>query len=381
VIIQDTTSKIYCQWIEIEPKSTRKSMEVKNLDFIMSLKFLFILSILFLSALVISTRVGNGLFFGQDAVMSGETKSIFLSPAQIAATEKGNLYIVWSDSKTVYFTSGLGNQTKLNPAVILSDDNKLVYPPQLYATERGDVYVVWVDKNSTSGDSDIIFRSSNDSGKHFDDSKKLRGSKLLSFSPQISATERGDVYVVWVDKNSTSGDSDIIFRSSNDSGKHFDDSKKLRGSKLLSFSPQISATERGDVYVVWVDKNSTRGDSDIIFRGSNDSGNNFNSRINLNRGGHLLSYSISPQIAATENGNIYVVWTDHFTQFREISDRGGIVGEIVSIGNISATSINPRIAATENGDIFLTWIEIKNTTSYPSLTYQKISKHYFDRNE
>jgi hypothetical protein len=327
VIIQDTTSKIYCRWIEIEPKSTRKSMEVKNLDVIMSLNFLFILSILFLSALVISTQVGNGLFFGHDAVMSGETKSIFLSPAHIAATEKGKLYIVWSDSKTVYFTSGLGNQTKLNPAVILSDINKLVYPPQLYVTEKGDVYVVWVDKNGTSGDSDIIFRSSNDSGKHFDDSKKLRGSKLLSFSPQISATEKGDVYVVWVDKNGTSGD------------------------------------------------------SDIIFRGSSDSGNNFNSRINLNRGGHLLSYSISPQIAATEKGDIYVVWTDHFTQFREISERGGIVGEIVSIGNNSATSINPQITATEHGDIFLTWIEIKNTTSYPVMTYERISKEFFNRNK
>jgi hypothetical protein len=248
-------------------------MKVKKMNGILSLNSLCILLFLFLSALWISTQIGHGLFFGHDVGLPSQTKSIFLSPAQITATEKGKIYIVWSDNKTVYFASSLGNQTRLDPAIILSDINKLVYPPQLYATEKGDVYVVWVDKNGTSGD------------------------------------------------------------------------------------------------------------SDIIFRGSSDSGNNFNSRINLNRGGHILSYSISPQIAATEKGEIYVVWSDHFTQFREISQRGGIVGEIVSIGNNSATSINPQITATGHGDIFLTWIEIKNTTSYPVMTYEKISKEFFNRSK
>ena len=100
--------------------------------------------------------------------------------------------------------------------------------PQIAATEKGDVYVVWVDKNNKTGDSNIEFINSNDSGKSFSLRKELTGDKSLSFFPQLTATEKGDVYVVWVDKNNKTGDTDITFRSSNDSGMSFDDRKKLK---------------------------------------------------------------------------------------------------------------------------------------------------------
>ena len=161
------------------------------------------------------------------------------------------------------------------------------------ATEKGDVYVVWVDKNSTSGDSNIVFVNSNDSGKTFSLRKEIMDNDLLSFSPQIAATEKGDVYVVWVDKNSTSGDSNIVFVNSNDSGKTFSLRKEIMDNDLLSFSPQIAATEKGDVYVVWVDKNSTSGDSNIVFVNSNDSGKTFSLRKEI-MDNNLLSFS--PQI-------------------------------------------------------------------------------------
>ena len=423
-------------------------------------KCVFFLLSLYLIAMCISTQSSDALYFGHDTIIGQKEPTIILNARQMMATEKGNVFVVWTDNKTIYFTSSHDSRAKFGPSVVLSDPNKLASSPQLYATEKGDVYVVWVDKNSTTGARNIIFRSSNDSGRHFDNSLILTGNKLLSFSPQLYATEKGDVYVVWVDKNSTTGDNTIlfrksnnsgadfdrrlyldrgghklssslspnengtrfdetkklrgiklissspiisatekgdvyvtwieldnktrdtriVFRSSNDSGTHFDETKKLRGG-YLSSSPEIASTEKGDVYVVWADRNSTNsttGDSNILFRKSNNSAADFDRRLNLNMGGPKLSSSLSPQIAATEKGDVYVVWIDGYVKFREILNKDATAGEIVSLSNSSTLSFNPQIVATENGNIYVIWVDKKDNGDQ-NLVLKRISNVYFDR--
>ncbi len=60
-----------------------------------------------------------------------------------------------------------------------------------------------------------MFRGSTNGGEKFGRkglSRDIQGSPpLLSSSPQLTSPSNGSVYVVWVDKNSTSGDSDIVF--------------------------------------------------------------------------------------------------------------------------------------------------------------------------
>jgi hypothetical protein len=379
------------------------------------------------------TQTGYALYFGNDLTFTNSSKMPSLFPKQLAATEKGDVYVVWADNYSIYFTSSHDNQ-KFGPGILLSQVNKQelspqviateksdVYVvwvdknnktgysniefinsndsgktfsaqkelgggkslssfPQLTATEKGDVYVVWVDKNNKTGYSNIEFINSNDSGMSFSYSKKLTGSKSLSSFPQLTATEKGDVYVVWVDKNNKTGDSDIIFRSSNDSGMSFDDRNKIRRSdSLLSFSPQLTATEKGDVYVVWVDKNSTTGDRDITFRSSNDRGRDFERVINLNKGEKKLSNSSLPQLATTKNDSVYVVWMDNQILFKELLVKDAIVGNTISLSNKTTSSLSPEITATKNGDIFVLWID-KNNTMDRSLLFKRISQDYFDRN-
>jgi hypothetical protein len=258
--------------------------------------------------------------------------------------------------------------------------------PQIAATENGSVYVVWVDKNSTSGDSDIVFRGSTTSGEEFGRkvmSRDIQGSPpLLSSSPQIAATENGSVYVVWVDKNSTSGDSDIVFRGSTTSGEKFGRrglSRDIQGlPPLLSSSPQLASPSNGSVYVVWVDKNSTSGDSDIVFRVSTDGGKKFNSK-KLSR--EIELSSVSPQLAAIQNGNAYVLWVESNPQFSETLDYGTIVGEVLPLGQITSAASYPRITATENGNVYMVWIDRKNSTAEDKMVYfKKSSQFFFDRN-
>jgi hypothetical protein len=241
------------------------------------------------------------------------------------------------------------------------------------------VYVVWEDINSKNGDSNILFRSSNDSGENFAQGELLRGGKSFSVFPQIATTEKGNVYVVWEDINSKNGDSNILFRSSNDSGENFADSKHLRTGKVLSYSPQIAATENGNVYLVWIDKNSTIGDSKIVFRSSINNGENFDGRIYLNQYPGEVSKSFSPQIAATEKGKVYVVWTEDHVKFKEISYDDDLFGETISLSNKTSSS-SPQIATTEDGNVYVTWIDKNSTGGEESLLFKRMSEFFFDRN-
>jgi hypothetical protein len=69
------------------------------------------------------------------------------------------------------------------------------------------------------------------------------------------------VYLVWQDN--TPGNSDIFFRRSTDSGDDFDRTKNLSDNDGTLFGRQIAALG-GDVYVVRSDR--TPGNDDAFFR-------------------------------------------------------------------------------------------------------------------
>ena len=325
-----------------------------------------------------SSSNDSGKSFGDSKRLKGG--DVLSSSPQIASTEKGNVYVVWVDKNYIFSTSSQDNGTTFGAPILLSDSNKLASSPQIASTEKGNVYVVWVDKSSSSGDGDIKFSSSNDSGKSFGDSKRLKGGDVLSSSPQIASTEKGNVYVVWVDKSSSSGDSDLKFSSSNDSGKSFDDDKRLsRNNDILSLSPQIAATEEGIVYVLRVDKNSTSGDSDVIIKVSTDRGQNFIDSVPLNEDPIEIPIS-SPQIVATENGYAYVVWYHHDVFFKEILYDGAILGRTVFPGNSTSLSSSPQIAATEKGNVYVLWFDKNSTDKDSILILKRIGEFFMDPN-
>ena len=388
-----------------------------------------------------ATQQANGLYFGNNFGIDIANASSSNVEGQITSTEKGDVYVVWVDKNSIYFSSTNENVTNFSNAFVLSSNNSVPSSPRLGATEKGDVYVVWVDKNNSTGNSNIVFRGSNDSGNSFEngvllnrdvtqnqtssttsfspqiaatekgdvyvvwvdeknttgdsniefirsnDSGKifsnriiLRSGDILSYSPQITATEKGDVYVVWVDESKKTGDSDISFRSSSDSGRNFEDRKRLRSSDtLLSSSPQIAATEKGDVYVVWVDKNSTIEDSDITFRSSTDRGADFKRAVNLNSEEKKLYNDSSPQIVTTGKDRVNIAWANNHIEFKEILVQDTRLGVTVILSNISSWSSSPQLTATEKGDVYVIWVD-KDSTADISLIFKRISEYYFARN-
>ena len=316
-----------------------------------------------------STHFGNSLYFGDDLPLTTATNPLSFIEGGLAATEKGNVYVVWVDGNSVYFRSSQDYGTKFGNPVLLG--SKVASSPQIAATEKGNVYVVWVDGNS------VYFGSSQDYGVKFGNPILLSNDARIASSPQIAATEKGNVYVVWADKNTMSGDIDIMLKKSTNDGIEFGSGDRVsRRNDILSLSPQIDGTERGDVYFVRADKNNMTGESEIIFRSSPNNGEDFNRNTPLDNDPDDFTLSVSPEMAGTERGDVYVVWNEDNIQFKEILDSGTWFSETVTINNISSLGFSPQIAATEKGDVYLLWVNQINSTNSKDLLFKRISNTF-----
>ena len=114
----------------------------------------------------ISTQHSHAFYFGNTIDITKAEDLKPLVPNQMAVTQNSNWYIVWSDNKSIYLNAGLYNKDSFR-TIVLSDRVNSSAFPRLAATENGSVYVVWIEKNSTTGHSNIVFRSSNDRGENF----------------------------------------------------------------------------------------------------------------------------------------------------------------------------------------------------------------------
>ena len=341
----------------------------------------FLFALLLVAVCFWVQRSASALYFG-DTITITKTGQPSLS-SKIDTTENGSVYVVWADKNRVYLRASYDNGTKFGPTNTLSDNNSIATSPQIAATENGNVYVVWVNKNSTSGDTDIAFVSAY-KGENFSKTKALSTTDtqlLSSSSPQIAATENGNVYVVWVNENSTSGDTDIVFRASTTSGEKFTRKVLSRdaspSSLSLALSPQIAATENGNVYVGWIDKNTVNGDSTILFDTSSSGGENFTTKRIDDFDGDLALPSMSPKIAASELGDIYAAWVGTVTQFIEMVEDPYIRDETVLLSNRPSVSTSPQIAATENGNVYVVWADKNSRGGDYELQFKRISKSLF----
>jgi hypothetical protein len=246
--------------------------------------------------------------------------------------------------------------------------------PQI-AVSGNNVYVIWSEfttersrqvlmADSTPGNWEIFFRTSNDNGATFGDVINLSNNAGESGRHRIAVSDN-NIYVIWAD--STPGNWEIFFRVSNDNGATFGDVINLSNNAGESGRHRIAVSDN-NVYVVW------RHSDDIFFRTSNDNGATFGDVINLSNnavsisentpdqsnGGNATNTKRSdlPQIAASSN-NVYVVWADYVPgdydiQFRASNDNGATFGSAVNIETSGGLADLPQIAVSDN-HVYVVW--------------------------
>ena len=222
------------------------------------------------------------------------------------------------------------------------------------------VYVTWA--TNKSGNWEVVFRASNDSGRTFGEKINLSNSPNAdSFDPSVSANGENIVSISLHD--SRSGSVDTYVTTSTDGGKTFGPLVKINGTGTKAQKPLIIPPENqspltageaqentliaasdNNVYVVSWDKKS--GNWEVFFAASNDNGATFRDTINLSNTPDAKS---DRAWLTKEGNNVYVSWWE--TTGGNTTSTGGVQEPVLRVSNDNGATFGPTLRLAADGPI------------------------------
>jgi hypothetical protein len=125
--------------------------------------------------------------------------------------------------------------------------------------------------------------------------------------PQVRSDAQGHVYVIWFDTRDGGGS--IYFRASDDFGRTWREERRLKGAAGDVEGPmQLAATDQGHLYVAWAD--NREGEYGIYFVASTDHGHTWTEGVRLDVAKAKGARASLPALAGDAAGRVYVVWQD-----------------------------------------------------------------------
>ena len=239
---------------------------------------------------------------------------------------------------------------------LTQNDDDSVYPQ--ISSSSDNIYIVWQESVGSYGATnyDIFFKKSNDNGNSFGSSINLSDNEGFSEHPQI-ATVENHIYVVWVDESS--GEREIMFSKSSDSGKTFSDSIVVSQESMSPYNVELAA-EGQNVYIVW-NSFGIEMPNIILLSKSNDAGKTFGELTEIGVG-DLETY---PKIAASAD-EYYITWDRKDSKGTEISlikghkDNNNIhnVTQLDKLNNEGIDGGESQVAADAN-HVIVSWTSLE----------------------
>jgi hypothetical protein len=223
------------------------------------------------------------------------------------------------------------------------------------AASGENIYVVWWSHRT--GQYEVMFRASNDSGRTFDDKINLSNTpEGASFQATIATSGENNVIVTYLDNQT--GNVETYVTSSTDKGQTFGPPMMINGTKAdprqLNFlseryfqidffedaEEETQIASSGDnVYVVSWDMDP--GNWDIFFSRSIDGGATFEDAINLSDNPETHS---DDAIMIAEGQNVYVTWWERLTQEDPRVP-------VMKVSNDNGATFGPTLTLAANGSI------------------------------
>jgi hypothetical protein len=288
----------------------------------------------------------------------------------IAIDNNGKIHVAWFHYTGSIFNIYTANSTdggktfKTNPKIAdqLSADQ---FGPDISIYGINNVYAVWMDTRTT-GTANVYFAKSSDSGSSFGSDIKINtdSGNALHVNPSIAVDSKGIIHVVWEDNRS--GDIDIYYANSTNTGASFNSDKSIAGGTGSDQTkPSITIDRNDKIYVTYSDDRND--DSDIYFVKSSNSGDSWTTGIKVNDNIATTTQTHST-VGVNSTGKIYVAFQDNRTHtsdsFDDIylanSTDGGISfgsDDIVNNDTGSNNHIAPKIAIAPDDSVYIVWTD------------------------
>lgn len=275
--------------------------------------------------------------------------------ADCIAVSGAFVHIVWRDDRNsvdqIYYKRSTDGGDSWGTDTRITFSSAACQYPSI-AVSDAIVHIVWYDQRD--GNNEIYYKRSNDNGETWGSDVRLTNNSSYSAFPSIIVSG-SIVHIVWFDNRDANDE--IYYKRSTDGGNNWGADTRLSNSLGLSQFPCISAFG-SKLIVVWEDNRD--GNSEIYFKGSNDSGLNWNADARLTNN---LSISASPSVNISSN-RIFVAWNDdrdgNTEIYYKISTNSGVNWQSdVRLTNNPSSSLYPAVESS-GSIIHITWQDLRD---------------------
>jgi len=166
-----------------------------------------------------------------------------------------------------------------------------------------NIHMTYVDDTYGYPQNEVYYKMSSDNGVTWPVSKRLTWNSGNSWNPEITVDLNGYIYIAWSDD--TTGNEEIFYRKSTDTGATWSSTKRLTWNSGNSRDPVITTDTNNFIYIFWSD--NTSGNNEIYYRKSINGGTSWESTKRLT----WTSSSARPEIVTDNNDNVYAFWLSY----------------------------------------------------------------------
>lgn len=301
----------------------------------------------------------NGESWGSETRLTNNSST---SEYPSVCVEGSFVHVVWQDNRDG--NSEIYYKRSINGGLNWSSDTRMTFNSTVsshpsIAASNGYVNMVWQD--NSPGDYEIYSYYSTNNGTNWSSFQRLTNNSSTSEYPCVGRNSNY-VYCAWVDNRD--GNKEIYSKHSMDGGVSWYSDTRVTNNPGNSLYPSITGAG-SNLTVVWQDDRDGSGNTEIYYNTSINTGTYWGTERRLTNNQYS---SLCPSVVASGN-NIHVVWSDNRdnsisaeTYYKKSPDNCVSWGSDTKISNASSFTINPSIAVSGT-NLFVDWQDTRNAAT------------------
>jgi len=184
----------------------------------------------------------------------------------LALDASNTVHLVWTRDNLagygVYYARLKSGSSLSAPVVLSSTGGDFLDAPHITASPRGDIFVLWTEYGTANGDSDIVVARLRRGASLFDPPFTVTGNLSNQFHGDLKVDALGLLHVVWADERN--GRDEIFYGAFDPESKVLLSEMKISQGDGDAVRPAIALDQRSSAYVAWMDDRNGQGS--IYFR-------------------------------------------------------------------------------------------------------------------
>lgn len=327
--------------------------------------------------------VDGGSTFSNEVCVAEGSGSVINAFVSLSVSQSGVIHVTWeafsndwSESCLMYANSIDGGETFQNKSISTSSESLTSTPVYSSIGAYDDNVYIFYAEMANYPKCDYYFMRSENSGETFSNPIKINDQdcsgdiKFESLS-YLFVDRTGKIYLAWVDGRRESGNGDIFFAKSTDSGQSFGPNVmvndiNMEGADSAQYMPCISTDDENTIFVSFTDLRlgNEWSKNRVFLAKSVDGGASFSTETLLADNDVTCKYH---SINVTSSGELYAAVCACFpndswsTWLLKSTDQGDSFSAPISLSSVKSYDFSEvRLSSGNNDEIYSSWIDNKS---------------------